>query len=157
MRKALFSVLTFLVLAASGGCASAGYTGLTGLSVPGYEALGVVVGNQAMIASIAGQQGWLPYGQSYGQFGNAPICRLQDLYGLPPVSVSQPVLVRVSKSKGHQAKDIFGGAAIGAGLGYLSGGAKAAAVGAGAGAGGGLLVANHEPAELCLLLPVKVP
>lgn len=158
MRKSilvLFSVLMVLALAASGGCASAGYTGLVGLSVLGYEVAGVVAANQAMIGSIAGQQGWLPYGQQFGQYGNVPVCRLQDLVGLPLISVSQPVIVRVPKSKGHRAADIVGGAAIGAGLGWLNGGAKAVAVGTGAGAGGGLLVANHEPTDLCLLLPVK--
>lgn len=152
MKKVLY-VLFVLVVAAASGCASAGYTGFTGMSVPGYEAVGVMAGHRAMIASIVGQQGWAPY----GQYGNVPVCRAQDLVGLPPVSVSQPVLVRVSKSKGHQTKDVVGAAAIGAGLGYLnSGSAKAVAIGAGAGAGGGLLVANHEQ-ELCLLLPVKTP
>ena len=149
MRTVLFVVF----LAGFGqACASAGYTGLTSLAVPGYEAAGVVAANQAMIASIAGQQGWLPYGQPYGQYGNVPVCRAQDLIGLPPISVSQPVLVRVSKSKGHQPKDIIGGAAVGAGLGGLSGGRRGVAYGGAAGAAGGLLVSNHEQ-DLCLLLP----
>ncbi len=159
MKRVLF-VIFAAALAASAGCASAaGYTGLTGLSAPGYEAAAVVAANQILIRSIAGQTGW-PFGvQPYGQplfsvqgYGNVPVCRVQDLVGLPPIRVSQPVVVRVSKSRGHQTKDLVGGAAVGAGLGYFSGGPKGAAVGAGAGAGGGLLVANHEQ-DFCLLFP----
>lgn len=153
--RVLFMFL-IVILFAGCGATHGGYGGY----VPGYEALGVVVANQALVASIADQQGWVSYGQPYGQqfgYGNVPICRAQDLVGLPPISVSQPVLVRVSKSKGHQTKDIIGGAAIGAGLGYVtSGGWQGASYGGAAGAGGGLLVVNHEQ-DLCLLLPVKAP
>lgn len=155
----------FLILLAAvlvGGC-GAGRYGMP--VVPGYEAAGVVAGNQAMVASIAGQQGWAPYGQPYGQFGNVPICRAQDLVGLPPINVSQPVLVRVSKSKGHRTRDIIYGTLLGGGAGMFVGGGQKIQIGnylfdlgtlAGAaiGAGGAGLWANHEQ-ELCLLLPVR--
>ena len=154
MLKKFFVSLAVVVI--SQACATAGYTGLTGLSVPGFEAPRVVAANQALIGSIVNQQGWAPYGQPYGQYGNVPVCRLQDLQGLPPISVNQPVLVRVQKDKKHQTKDVVGGGIVGAGLGGLSGGWQGAAYGGAAGAGGGLLVANHEQ-ELCLLLPVKAP
>lgn len=156
MRKVLFMIFGILLAGLSQACASAGYTGLTGLSVPGFEAAGVVAGNQTMVASIAGQQGWLAYGQQFG-YPNVPICRLQDLVGLPPINVVQPVLVRVPKSRGHRAADILGAATVVGGIAYINTGydLRSAAVGAGTGAGGGLLVANHEPADLCLLLPVK--
>ncbi len=156
MIKFFSSLVTVVVLAAaSGGCASVGYTGLTGLSVPGYEAAPVTAANAAMPYQIlaAGQQGWSPYGQQFG-YANVPVCRLQDLQGLPPVN--QPVLVRVDKTRGHKVADILGAATVVGGIAYLNSGYswQAAMAGGATGGGGGLLWTNHEQ-DLCLLLPVQ--
>lgn len=146
MRKALF--ITVLAVLASG-CATYGF--------PGFEAAGVVAGNQALVNALGvqAQSALQPGGYAIAGVGNVPICRLQDLAGLP--AVNQPVLVRVGKGKSHRMADIVGGAAIAGGLVYLStGDAVAAGAGAGAGAGGGLLFSNHEQ-ELCLFMPVARP
>lgn len=156
MKRVLFTFLLAVMVVASQACATVGGYGI---GLPGYEAAAVMAANAALPYQIlaAGQVGQPFYGGAPYGYSNVPVCRAQDLVGLPPISVSQPVIVRMDKSKRHQAKDIFGGAAIGAGLGWFNGGSvKAVAVGAGAGAGGGLLVSNHEQ-ELCLLLPVKAP
>ena len=137
----------------SSSCASAGF-GFGGVN-------GVIAANQAMIGSIASQAGW--YGQPvYGTpYGNVPVCRAKDLVGLTSGTFgqSQPVLVRVDKSKGHRAADIFSGATIVGGIVYLNSGGdlKASAAGTAVGGGAGLVVSNHEPYELCLLLPAPKP
>ena len=145
MRKALFmSVLAGIL---SSGCASYGF--------PGFEAAGVVAGNQALVNTLGAQaQAALQPGFAIAGLGNVPICRLQDLDGVP--AVSQPVLVRVGKSKGHRVADIVAGAAIVGGTVYLgTRDGMTAAAGAGAGAGGGLLLSNHEY-DLCVFVPVPV-
>ena len=145
MKKVLFVFLA-AVLGASG-CATVG----------GYGSLPAVVASNAALPYqilAAGQVGGMapPYG-----YGAVPVCRLQDLQGLP--AVSQPVLVRVPKSRGHRVADIVGAAAVVGGIAYINTGYdwRAGAVGAGTGAGGGLLWANHEPDSLCLYLPVPPP
>lgn len=157
MRKFFSSFAVVVLVVVNGACASHGYTGFTGVSFPGYEAAGVVAANQALIAAVASQQGWAYYGGGIGipGFGNVPVCRLQDLQGLPVVS--QPVLVRVPKSKGHRAMDVLYGAGIGAGAAYFlwkGGNWHRLVVGGATGASIGGLVASHEPAEYCLFLPV---
>ena len=140
--KALFTTVFAAVLGS--GCATYGF--------PGFEAAGVVAGNQALVSSLGLQAQQALY--TMPGYGNVPVCRLQDLVGLP--LVNQSVLVRVGKGKSHRMTDIVGSAAIVGGLVYLSGGdAKAAGIGAGVGAGGGLLYSNHEQ-ELCLFIPVSV-
>lgn len=156
MRRVLF---VFLTAVSATGCATG--LGGYGISVPGYEAVSVVAANQAMINALAVQAAAPLYGVGpYGQqafYGNVPVCRPQDIPAGMPL-VSQPmIIVRVDKTKRHQVKDIVGGAAVGAGLGGLSGGWQGAGYGSAAGAGGGLLVSNHEPYDLCLLLPIKTP
>ena len=146
MRRVSFPRFMILTVFA-GGCATAGY----GVSVPGYETFSVVDANQALVYGLAAQAVQPLY--AVPGFGQVPVCRLQDLRGLPPVN--QPVVVRVPKSKGHRTADIAGGAVLGAGIGYLNSGGnnKVAAAGAGIGGAGGMIVANHEPADLCLFLP----
>ncbi|MEK7579794.1 MAG: hypothetical protein AAB469_01210 [Patescibacteria group bacterium] len=114
----------------------------------------VVASNAALPYQVlAAGQAVQPYGYGYG-YGNVPVCRLQDLQGLP--SVSQPVIVRVDKTRGHRVADIVSAATVGAGLGGFSGGWQGVAYGAAAGAGGGLLVSNHEY-DYCVYLPVPAP
>ena len=155
MRKALFVFWAVLMT----GCATGGYTGFSGMSVPGYEAAGVVAGNAAMPYQIlaASQYGW-SYNQGYfgvPGIGNVPVCRLQDLQGLP--QVNQPVLVRVPKGKGHRAMDALFGAGIGAGVAYMWKGAdwQPLVAGGAIGASGAGYMANHEPDQLCLYLPLR--
>lgn len=141
-------VLFMAVLAAvlTSGCAT--YGGLRG-----FEAAGVVAGNQALVSSLGLQAQQALYAMP--GYGNIPVCRIQDLAGLP--QVNQPVLVRVGKGKGHRMADIVAGAAIVGGTIYIAtgGDAKLAGAGAAAGAGGGLLFSNHEQ-ELCLFIPIRV-
>lgn len=144
--KKFFGSITVVVLAlASQACAS-GFGGYGSLPV-------VVAANAAMPYQIlaAGQAGAMV--PVYG-YGAVPVCRLQDLQGLP--AVSQPVVVRVDKTRGHRTADIVGAAVIGAGLGGLSAGWQGAAYGSAAGGGGGLLYSNHEQ-ELCLYMPAARP
>ena len=125
-----------------------------GGSLPYVVASNAALPYQVLVAGQAGQPFYgAPYGYGYG-YGQVPLCRLQDLQGLP--AVSQPVLVRVDKSRGHRTADIVGGCAVGGGLGGLSGGWQGAAYGCSVGAGGGLLVSNHEQ-ELCLYVPAPSP
>lgn len=143
MRKFFVSLAVVVLAAISQAC--------HGLILPGYEALGVVAVNQAMTAALAAQA-VAPVQPFYPGYGNVPVCRLKDLQGLP--QVSQPVIVRVSKSKGHRAADILGAATVTGGIVYINTSDwRATAVGAASGGGGGLLWVNHEPDNLCLYLP----
>lgn len=123
----------------------------------GYGSLPVVVASNAALPYqvLAASQAVQPFYGGYGYgYGNVPLCRLQDLQGLP--AVSQAVIVRVDKTRGHRTADIVGAAVVGAGLGGLSAGWQGAAYGAAAGGGGGLLVSNHEY-DYCLYLPAPKP
>ncbi|MBI2003557.1 MAG: hypothetical protein HYS78_01055 [Parcubacteria group bacterium] len=140
MKQFFVSIAVVVWAVAASGCA-------TGGSLP-Y----VVASNAALPYQILAAGGW-PYYYGVAGYGNVPVCRLQDLQGLP--TVSQPVLVRVDKSRGHRVADIVGGCAVVGGLAGLSGDWQGATYGCATGAGGGLLVSNHEQ-ELCLYLPVPV-
>lgn len=151
----LFSVLAMVALVlASQACATTGYSRLPGLAIPGYDDLAYVTASNMDLVDSIGRSYGAPYGYLYGDYpyGNVPVCRLQDLSGLPPVS--QPVIVRLEKNGKHQKKDIIGSAAVGAALAYLAsdGDLVATGIGGGAGAGVGLLVTNHEY-DYCLYLP----
>jgi len=142
MKKVLFMILAVM----ASGCATVG-------SLPYVVASNAALPYQILAASQVGSA----YGQQfYGMpgHGNIPVCRLQDLHGLP--AVSQPVIVRVDKTRKHRTADIVGAAVVGAGLGGLSAGWQGAAYGGAAGAGGGLLYSNHEQ-DLCLYLPAPTP
>ena len=142
MKKFFISLPVVLLTVAGQACATVG-------SLPYVVASNAALPYQVLAAGQAVQ----PYGYGSG-YTNVPVCRLQDLQGLP--LVSQPVLVRVDKSRGHRTADIVGGCAVGGGLAGFSGGWQGAAYGCTAGAGGGLLVSNHEQ-ELCLYLPASKP
>lgn len=147
MRKVLFAMF-LLVLAVSGGCASAGLGGY------GSGVHGVVAANQAMIAGLAAQA-IQPLYASVPGYGNVPVCRLRDLAGLP--QLNNPAIVRVDKSKGHKTIDVISGAAIVGTVVYLAtSDPVAAGIGTVGGVGGGLAVSSHEY-DLCLFLPVKMP
>lgn len=162
MRSKFFTVLAIVVFGlASQACATYGYGRSAGLLFPGYDDLAyVTASNLALVDSIGRPSAY--YGLSYAGpipvygYGNVPICRLQDLTGMP--LVSQPVLVRVAKSRGHRAADIIGAVTVASGIAYLASdySLKAAGAGAAIGAGVGLLATNHEY-DHCLYFPVASP
>ena len=146
MKKLFISLAVVVLAVTSQGCAT--------MSLPAVVASNAALPYQILAAGQVGSMyGQSLYGAPYG-VGNIPVCRLQDLKGLP--AVSQPVIVRVDKSKRHQTKDVVGGCIVGAGLGGLSGGGDGALYGCAAGGGGGLLVSNHEY-DYCLYLPAPKP
>lgn len=142
--KKLFGSLVVVVSAAAGqACATLGG------SLPYVVASNAALPYQILAAGQVGAAMVPVYG-----YGVVPVCRLQDLQGLPPVS--QPVIVRVDKSRGHRIANIVGAAVVGVGLGGLSAGLRGAAYGSAAGGGGGLLYSNYER-DLCLYLPLPAP
>lgn len=148
MNKFFISIAVVVLALASQACAS---------GFGGYGSLPVVVASNAALPYqilAAGQAVQSFYGGAPYGYGTVPVCRLQDLQGLPPVS--QPVIVRVDKTQGHRTADIVGAAVVGAGLGGWSAGWQGAAYGAAVGGGGGLLVSNHEY-DYCLYLPAAKP
>jgi len=159
MKKFFVSIAIVILAVAGQGCA-------TGGSLPYVVASNAALPYQIMAAGQVGSA----YGQSfygvpgYGQM-MFPVCRPQEVAGLSPVS--QPVLVRVPKSRGHQARDIIYGTLVGGGLGMIAGGGQKIQIGrylvdagtlagAGIGAGGAGLWTNHE-SDLCLYLPAPAP
>lgn len=143
MRR-VFLVLLIAVLA--GGCA-----------LRGFEAAGVVAGNQALVNALGvqTQMAFQPLYAAVPGYGNIPVCRLQDLADLP--RLNNAAVVRVDKSGWHKTFDTLSGAAIAGMVVYLATGDSTAGwIGAAGGAGGGFAVANHEY-DLCLFWPVAVP
>lgn len=145
MTKFFINIVILVAVVVSGSaCATAGYPRMLG----GGELERVMAGNEALLDSIAGHHRQPFYGVPYS-YVNVPVCRIQDLAGAP--LVSQPMLIRVSKSNGRRTIDVIGAAAVGAGLGGLVGGKTGVVYGVATGAGAGLLLSNQQ--ELCLLLP----
>lgn len=142
MRALFMSVLTAVL---ASGCA-----------LHGFEAVGVVAGNQALVNALGvqTQMALQPLYAAVPGYGNIPVCRLQDLVDLP--RLNNVAVVRVDKSRWHKTFDTLSGAAIAGTVVYLAtGDSVAAGVGAAGGAGGGFAVSNHEH-DLCLFWPVSV-
>jgi hypothetical protein len=130
--KKLFTILALVFFLGQGEAfAQFGYGGFYPFG--GNEAARVVAGNQAMIWSLGQQWPGGPF--QYPSYPSA-----QQIF----VGSSQGQVVCMPKPRGHQWKDVLGGAGLGAGIGLWTAGKRGAIGGAMAGAGGGALVTNHE-------------